>query len=79
MQNEINTYPIQQFIELVKHAEISQKKVIMLEIKVARNLALTLGEVTAKLYQDYDNLIKTMQNSNYNDIVEIRMDGGGFK
>jgi len=78
MQNEINTYPIQQFIELVKIADVSQKKEIKIDIKTARNLALTLGEITAKLYQDYNSLLKNMQSSN-SDVIEIRMDGGGFK
>lgn len=78
MPSDINTYPIQQFIELVKLADVSQKKEIKLDIKTARNLALTLGEVTAQLSQDYSQLIKDIQNTN-NDVVEIRMDGGGFK
>jgi len=78
MPSDINTYPIQQFIELVKLADVSQKKEIKLDIKTARNLALTLGEVTAQLSQDYSQLIKDIQNTN-TDVVEIRMDGGGFK
>lgn len=77
MQNDINTYPIQQFIELVKLADISQKKEIKLDIKTARILALTLGEIAVKLNQDYESLLeKRNQNS---DVIEIRMDGGGFK
>jgi len=77
MQNDINTYPIQQFIELVKLADISQKKEIKLDIKTARILALTLGEVAVKLNQDYESLLEK-RNQN-NDVIEIRMDGGGFK
>ena len=77
MPNDINTYPIQQFIEMVKIADLSQKREIKLDIKTARHLALTLGEVTAQMSQDYSNLIK--QQSQTNEIVEIRMDGGGFK
>lgn len=78
MPNNINTYPIQQFIEMVKLADVSQKKEIKLDIKTARHLALTLGEVTAQLSQDYGELIKNFQNNNF-ETVEIRMDGGGFK
>lgn len=78
MPNDINTYPIQQFIELVKLADLSQKKEIKLDIKIARHLALVLGEVTAQLSQDYSQLLKNIQNTN-TDVVEIRMDGGGFK
>lgn len=78
MPNDINTYPVQQFIELVKLADISQKKEIKLDIKTARILALTLGEVVSQLNQDYYQILKNLQNNNL-DIVEVRMDGGGFK
>ena len=77
MQNEINTYPIQQFIELVKIADISQKKEIKLDIKTARILALTLGEMAVKLNQDYESLLGKGNQSS--EVIEIRMDGGGFK
>jgi len=77
MPNDINTYPIQQFIEMVKIADLSQKREIKLDIKTARHLALTLGEVTAQMSQDYGSLVKQQRQTD--EIVEIRMDGGGFK
>ena len=77
MQNDINTYPIQQFITLVKSAEISNQKSVILDIKTARNLALTLGEVTSKMVQDYDTMLSKITGGN--DVIEIKMDGGGFK
>jgi len=78
MPNDLNTYPIQQFIELVKHADLTQKKSISLDIKTAKTLAFTLGEVCAKLNQDYESLFGKIKNDN-NSIVEVRLDGGGFK
>lgn len=77
MQNDINTYPIQQFITLVKNAEISNQKSIMLDIKTARNLALNLGELTSKMVQDYDAMLSRITGSD--DVIEVKMDGGGFK
>jgi hypothetical protein len=77
MPNEISTYPIQQFIELVKIADMSQKKEIKLDIKTAKMLAFTLGEVTARLSQDYSDALKQLNAGT--GPVEIRMDGGGFK
>lgn len=77
MQNDINTYPIQQFITLVKNAEISNQKNIILDIKTARNLALTLGEVSSKMVQDYDAMLSKITGSD--DVIEVKMDGGGFK
>ena len=65
MPNDINTYPVQQFIELVKLADISQKKEIKLDIKTARILALTLGEVMSQLNQDYYQILKNLQNNNF--------------
>jgi hypothetical protein len=75
--NPINTIPIQQFIQQVKSAELSQVKELRLDMKTAKQLAFTLGEVTSKLTQDYDNLIHILKNSN-NDVVQVELDGGGF-
>jgi hypothetical protein len=77
MQNDINTYPIQHFISLVKSAELANNKSVMLDIKTARNLALTLGEICSKMVQDYDVMLSKLSGGN--DIIEVKMDGGGFK
>ncbi len=74
--NPINTIPLQQFIQQVKMADMSQQKEIKLHIKTAKTLAFTLGEVTAKLTQDYDNLVHILKNTN--DIIEVELDGGDF-
>jgi hypothetical protein len=79
MQNKpINTFPIQQFIEQVKIADMSQQKEIKLDIRTAKALAFTMGEVNTKLLQDYDKLLTEIKSNNNNDIVELKMDGGGF-
>ncbi len=57
-------------------ADLSQQKEIKLDIKTAKTLAFTLGEVTAKLTQDYDNLVHILKNTN--DIIEVELDGGDF-
>ena len=58
MQNPINTVPIQQFIQQVKAADLTQQREIKLDIKSAKALAYSLGEVSAKLLEDYDILFK---------------------
>lgn len=78
MPNDINTYPVQQFIETVKIADMTQKKSITLDIKTARVLAFTLGEIYSKLNEDYESFFKRVQNSN-TEVIEVKMDGGGFK
>jgi hypothetical protein len=78
MSNPINTYPIQQFIQQVKAADLSQQKEIRLDIKTAKNLAYCLSEVNSKLIEDYDLLLnKLLQSSGQ--AVTIQMDGGSFK
>lgn len=78
MSNPINTFPIQQFLQQVKAADLSQQKEIRLDIKTAKNLAYCLGEVNAKLLEDYDALLnKLLQSSGQ--AVTVQMDGGGFK
>ena len=76
--NSINTIPLQQFIQQVKMADLSQQKEIKLDIKTAKILAFTIGEISAKLTQDYDNLVHILKN-NTNDVVTVELDGGGFE
>jgi uncharacterized protein YdgA (DUF945 family) len=78
MSNPINTHPLQQFIQQVKAADMSQQKEIRMDIKSAKQLSYCLSEINAKLLEDYDVLLqKVLQNSGQS--VSIQMDGGGFK
>jgi len=78
MSNSINTYPVQKFSKTVIHADLTQQKTISLDIKTAKTLALTIAEMATKINQDYESLISKIQNPN-NEILEIKLDGGGFK
>jgi len=78
MQNNINTYPVQQFIEQVKLADMTQQREIRLDIKNAKTLAFTLGEMAAKINQDYESFISKFSDSN-NQNIEVRMEGGKFR
>ena len=77
MQNPINTVPIQQFMQQVKAADLTQQREIKLDIKTAKALAYCLGEVSAKLLEDYDILLKRLESST-GTAVTVQMDGGGF-
>lgn len=77
MSNPINTVPIQQFIQQVKAADLTQQREIKLDIKTAKALAYCLGEVSAKLLENYDVVFKRLEASSGN-AVTIQMDGGGF-
>jgi hypothetical protein len=78
MPNPINTVPLQQFIQQVKAADLSQQKEVKLDIKTAKALAYTLGEITAKLLEDQDILLSKLQQAQGTGDITVRMDGGGF-
>lgn len=77
MSNQINTYPLVNFIQQIKAAELSQQKEVKIDIKTAKQIALTLAEVLAKVNQDYDTLLKNLQKTT-GDTVTVQFDGGGF-
>jgi hypothetical protein len=77
MLNPINTVPIQQFIQQVKAADLTQQREVKLDIKTAKALAYCLGEVSAKLLEDYDTVIKRLESSTGGSVT-VQMDGGGF-
>jgi hypothetical protein len=79
MLKPINTIPIQQFIQQVKSAELSNQKEIKLDIKAAKNLAFCLGEVSSKLLEDYSKLLTEVQKSSGTPDLSVSMDGGGFQ
>ena len=69
--------PIQQFIQQVKAADLTQQREIKLDIKSAKALAYCLGEVSAKLLEDYDTVFRRLESSS-GGAVTVQMDGGGF-
>ena len=77
MSSPINTLPIQQFIQQVKSADLAQQKEIKIDIKAAKMLAYSLGEITAKLLEDQDELLSKLAQSQGSEVT-IKMDGGGF-
>jgi hypothetical protein len=77
MPSPINTAPIQQFIQQVKAADLTQQREIKLDIKTAKALAYCLGEVNAKLLEDFDTLFRRLESSS-GGAITVQMDGGGF-
>lgn len=78
MPSPINTIPIQQFLQQVKAADLSQQREIKLDIKTAKALAYCLGEVSAKLLEDYDMILRRLEQNTSSGNITIQMDGGGF-
>ena len=79
MSNQINLTPITQFAQVLRSAELSQSKEIKLTIQQARLLGLALVEIQDKLLQDYESLFNELRNRVDNEVVNVSMDGGGFK
>lgn len=79
MLNPINTVPIQQFIQQVKSAELSNQREIKIDIRTAKTLAFCLGEISAKLLEDYDKLLTDIRAGQGSGVVKLEMDGGGFQ
>jgi hypothetical protein len=78
MQNQINTQPIQSFIQQVKAADLNQQKEVKLDIKTAKLLVYCLADVNTRLLENYDAVLqKVLQNTG--ESINIQMDGGGFK
>ena len=78
MQNQINTTPITQLIQLIKAAEISQSKEVKISIQQARLLNLALSEVLLKINQDYESMYSALKASVNQEVVTVQLDGGGF-
>jgi len=75
----INTSPIETFIQQVKTADNSQVKEVKLPIQQAKNLALTLGQISARLHGDLEKFVKENSVKAEQEVINVEMDGGGFK
>ena len=79
MPDPINTIPLQQFLKQVKAADLSQQREIKMDLQTAKALAFCLAEVNARLLEDYDLLLKRLQQAGNNSAsINLNMDGGGF-
>jgi hypothetical protein len=79
MSNQINTTPLTQFAQTLRAAELSQSKEVKIPIQQARLLNLALTEIQDKLLQDYTALLLELKSSSETEVIQVNMDGGGFK
>ena len=71
----INTIPVQQFISQVKSADASNAKEVKLDIKTAKKLAFTLGEVMTKLNGNLEEILEK-KYSREDETIKVELDGG---
>jgi hypothetical protein len=71
---QLNTLPIEDFLDLVRIAIKSNQKTVTLTIKEATDLQNSLSVVMTRLSGQLDNIAA----NNTNATVSINMDGGNF-
>lgn len=72
--NNINTLALQQFLNQVKAADLSNQKEIRLDIVTAKALASNIGLVMTRLAGDYETLIQSKKSES--NTISVSMDGG---
>jgi len=72
---ELNTIPIEDFLDRVRVAVKSNQKTLALSIKDAVDLQNSLSVVMTRLAGDLD---KISQNKETNEVIKVKMDGGNF-
>lgn len=73
---QINTLPIENFLEKARIASKSNQKQVILDIKEAQALYDSLALVMTRLVGKLDEaLAKPVEET----VIEVTMDGGGFK
>ena len=70
----INTSSIQQFIQQVKGADMSNQKEVRIPIQQAKQVTYALATILARLTGDYEALMS--RKSTEQDTVEVKVDGG---
>ena len=72
---QLNTLPIEDFLEKTRIAIKSNQKSLTLTIKEATDLQNSLSIVMTRLSGNLDQM---MSNNQFPDKIEIKMDGGKF-
>ena len=73
---QINTLPIENFLEKARIASKSNQKQVVLDIKDAQALYDSLAVVMTRLTGKLDEQLSKPQEET---VIEVSMDGGGFK
>ena len=73
---QINTLPIENFLEKARIAVKSNQKQVVLDIKDAQSLYDSLAVVMTRLTGKLDEQLSKPQEET---AIEVSMDGGGFK
>lgn len=69
---QLNTYPIEEFLNKTRIAIKSNQQTVLLTIKEATDLQNSLSIVMARLAGQLDQIVAASSN------IEVKMDGGKF-
>jgi hypothetical protein len=72
---QLNTLPIEDFLEKARIAIKSNQKTVNLTLKEATDLQNSLSVVMTRLAGELDQLVT---NSSQNNKIEVKVDGGKF-
>jgi len=72
---QLNTMPIEDFLDKARVAIKSNQKTVTLSIKEVTDLQNSLSIVMTRLSGELDKLVSTPSKS---DVIEVKMDGGNF-
>jgi hypothetical protein len=77
---QINTLPIEMYLEKARIANKSGQKTLVLDIKDAVALSDSLAVVMTRLTGQLEELIAQSQRAQpQEDVIQVSMDGGGFR
>lgn len=74
---QLNTLPIEQFMEKSRIAAKSNQRHLIIEVKEAQALSECLAVVMTRLVNDLDAQLQAIQNQS--SVISVNVDGGGFK
>ena len=72
---ELNTLPIEDFLDRVRIAIKSNQKTVSLTLKEATDLQNSLSVVMTRLTGELDKIAQTKGSG---EVVSVKMDGGSF-
>ena len=73
---QINTLPIENYLEKTRIAKKSGQKTVVLDINEAVALSDSLAVVMTRLTAKLDELL---QQPKTEEVIQVSMDGGGFR
>ena len=77
---QINTLPIELYLEKARIANKSGQKTLVLDIKEAVALSDSLAVVMTRLTGQLEDLIAQSQRTQpQEEVIQVNMDGGGFR